>query len=422
MLLRLYQFVTQFFSPFIDLYLYKRKRDGKEDPKRFRERLGYPSIPRPQGKILWIHAASVGESLSVLPLIKAISEHYSDMNILVTTGTVTSASMLESRLPDKAFHQYVPIDRPFCVRRFLKYWRPAIALWVESELWPNLVVESSKYCQVILINGRLSQDSFNHWKKYRTLGEQIVSKFSLILAQTKEYAKRYETIGGKRVKYVGNLKYDSPALPSDSKKMGDIVSLIGERHVWVAASTHDGEEDILADTHLVLKETYPDILTIIVPRHPKRAESIKKAMATKDLSVALRSAGEELSSDIDIYLADTMGELGLFYRLTSIVFIGGSLVPHGGQNPLEAARLDCAIVFGPHMDNFDELRKEMLASGAAIEVPSAEGLAETIGSLFSDNEKTNNLANAAQSFVSEKAGVLDKTIEELAPFIEKVRS
>jgi 3-deoxy-D-manno-octulosonic-acid transferase len=338
---------------------------------------------------------------------------------LVTTGTVTSANIIESRLPDKAFHQYVPIDRLRAVKRFLKHWRPNFAIWVESELWPNLVTETAKHCQMVLVNGRLSGDSYKKWKFYRSLSEQILKSFSTVLVQSDADLKRFKDIGSNNVKNIGNLKFSAPPLPSDPKKMGDLVTHIGERPVWLAASTHANEEEMLASVHNELKEDHPNLLTIIVPRHPERAEDIIHTLERKDLSVARRSTQDAIDENTDIYLADTMGELGIFYRLVPIVFIGGTLVPHGGQNPLEPARLECTIMWGPHMENFEEIKETFNKFDAAIEVKNTDGLKKALAQLIINPEKQEDFAENASKVVEEYANILDLIIEEIKPYLEQ---
>jgi 3-deoxy-D-manno-octulosonic-acid transferase len=418
MMLKIYQLLTYLSGPLIDLYLLKRKAAGKEDQKRFPERLGHAAFPRPEGTLVWVHAASVGEALSVLPIIKKLSVGHENVNFLLTTGTTTSAKLVESRLPDKAFHQYVPIDRISAVRRFLKHWRPNLALWVESELWPNLVTQTGKHCPMILLNGRISDDSYKNWLRYKSLSQQVMSCFTLTLPQSKHDAERFEKLGARNVKYIGNIKFDAPALPSDSQKMGALIGQIGQRPVWLAASTHDNEEEMIAAIHKELKEAHPELLTIIAPRHPKRSNEIVKLISENGLNVALRSKEQPITEDTDIYIADTLGELGVFYRLVPIVFIGGSLVDRGGQNPLEAARLDCTIIYGPYMDNFIEIKREMEAVHAAVCVKDKASLQATIEELITDHAKQEELAKAAHKLVDDKAGVLDAFVNEIVPYIE----
>lgn len=420
MILKIYQILTSVAGPLIDLYMLKRKKDGKEDPARFGERMGYSSIPRPKGSVVWIHAASVGEALSILPLIKKLSSSYIDVSYLLTTGTTSSAKLVESRLPDNVFHQYVPIDKISVVHRFLRQWRPNLALWVESELWPNLLVQTSKICPILLLNGRMSDVSYGKWSKYKSIISELLGCFSLCLAQSQEDAKRFENLGAHKVKYVGNIKFDAPPLPSDSQKMGELVNMIGERPVWLATSTHAGEEVAVAEIHKNLKEEKPELLTIIAPRHPARAAEIIKQIKGLGLNVAQRSKDELVVEDTDIYLADTLGELGVLYRLSPLVFIGGSLVERGGQNPLEAARLGCVIIYGPHMYNFVEITGEIAAKQAAVKINSQQELEDTIESLILDYGKQEDLAKSAQILVDEKSGIVDAFSEEIALYMKEI--
>lgn len=415
---KLYQFLTSIAGPFIDLYLMKRRRKGKEDAERFPERLGKPSFPRPSGPLVWVHAASVGEAMSVQPLIKSIIDNHSSVHVLVTTVTVTSAHILEKRLPKRTFHQYVPVDRTTVVRRFLKHWKPDFALWVESELWPNLIIETHKTgCPMVQVNATISSDSLKKWQRAKKLAAKMLGCFSLTLPQTQDDAKRLEELGAKNVQFLGNLKFDAPALPADPKATGELVNMISERQVWVAASTHDGEEEIIAGVHEKLKETHPSMITIIAPRHPERGQAIANMLKQKKLKYAVRSKEEKIEEDTDIYIADTVGELGLFYRLTGLVFIGGSLVPHGGHNPLEAARLECAIITGPYIDTFSRVYKELFEVSAAIKVADGAELFEQVDNLLVDLEAQEKYSEASLKLVESKSGVLDQYAEALTPYL-----
>ncbi len=416
-MLKLYQILTTLAAPLIGFYLYKRKLNGKEDPVRFQERLGNASIQRPQGQLIWIHAASVGESISVLPLIEKLGTKYTNANFLITTGTVTSAKLIATRMPPRTIHQFVPVDRLLYVRRFLKHWQPDLALWVESELWPSLVTEVAKICPLILINGRMSEGSFGKWQKYGGFIKQLLSSFSLCLAQSQPDADRLIALGAGNVKYAGNIKYDAPPLQADNKKLAEISAMIGSRPVWVAASTHKGEELIIANVHKQLKVTYPNLLTIIIPRHPTRGEEVFNEVVNIGLEAALRSHEDKIADKTEIYIADTMGELGIFYRLAKIVFIGGSLVEHGGQNPLEPARLGCVIIVGAHTFNFTEIKREFTEKNAIITVNNQEELQTEIATLFENNERTESLIKNALELVQEKNNILDNIIGEIAIFV-----
>lgn len=422
MIMKFYKIVTLLAAPLIKLYLLKRKMAGKEDPKRFYERLGRPSFPRPEGRVIWVHAASVGESLSVLPLVERLTEQFPEANVLFTTGTTTSAKLIETRLPGNAFHQYIPVDSILAVKRFLKHWKPELALWVESEFWPNLLNETAKVCPLVLVNARISDKSFARWKKYPNICAALLNNFSLCLPQSNQDAERLVALGAQHVKYIGNLKYDASTLPADSKKMSALLAMIEDRHLWIASSTHPGEEEMVAETHLAIKKSYPDLLTIIIPRHPQRGKDIATQLVAKKCNVALRSAEEPIQPDTDIYLADTIGELGIFYRLANIVFIGGSLVKHGGQNPLEAARLHCAVIAGQHMENFRDVMQELEEKQACIRVNNVATLIAAVEGLIQDIDRQDAMAGAALAVVQAKGEILDNYITELRSFIEPLAS
>ena len=420
MYLKFYRWITYLASPFVDLYLAIRKKTGKEDKKRFHERLGGASVPRPSGMLLWVHAASVGEAVSVMPLIKSLVEKYSKINVLITTGTVTSAKMLEKNLPPRTVHQYIPIDRLVAVRSFLSHWQPNVALWVESELWPNLIIETKRSgCTMIQVNARISENSYAKWKRARSLAEKMLGCFSLSLAQSREVAVRLEDMGARNVKYKGNLKFDAPPLPADPQKTGELLKMIGARQLWVAASTHDGEERIVTQAHMKLKNNNKDVLTIIVPRHPGRGQEILQQIKeiSGGINVAIRSLDQRIETGTDIYIADTIGELGIFFRLAGVVFVGGSLVDHGGQNPLEAARLDCAIISGPNTQNFIEVYNEMKHDGAFIEVADGYGLATAADRLLNEPELQEAMSSRAFELVENKRGIVDLYLKEIEPYI-----
>ena len=415
--LTLYQIVTSLGRPLIRLYLAWRMARGKEDSGRFKERLGHASLHRPEGKLLWMHAASVGESLSLLPLITWVTENRSGWSVLVTTGTVTSARLMAERLPDGACHQFIPVDcRPY-VHRFLSHWRPDMVLWAESDLWPNLIEEMRTLgIPAVLINGRMSERSFRQWKRFRATIERLLKAFTLILAQSEVDAGRYRELGATKVEIAGNLKSAAVPLPFNETELVRQKEAFGERPVWLAASTHPGEEAIVGQVHSRLAVSHPGLLSIIVPRHPERGDEVARILQEQNLEVALRSAGQAVTHTTQIYIADTMGELGLFYRLAGIVFVGKSLKGTGGQNPLEPAGLDCALLFGHEMSNFKEIASQMLDSGAAEQVADGDDLADAVGRLLGDEETRARLANAARDVVSAEAGVLDRVTDILTPY------
>jgi len=420
---RLYRLLTWGATPFVRPLLERRRRRGKEDAARLGERLGNPGLPRPAGPLVWIHGASVGEAQSVLGLIRRLAGGTPAVSVLMTTGTVTSASLMALRLPAGAVHQYVPVDQPRGVKRFLDHWQPDLALWVESELWPNLVLDTAKRgVPMALINGRMSRASFEGWRKRPGLIRPMLDSFRFVLAQSNVDAAHFTALGAADVRTVGNLKFDAPALTADPAALAQLAASMGERPRWLAASTHSGEELAAGRVHAALKNRLPGLLTIIVPRHPERGEEVADGLAALGLTVARRRSGEAIAGDTDIYVADTLGELGLFYRLSSVSFIGGSLVPHGGQNPLEPARLGNAIVTGPHMGNFSETMSLLKAGSAVVEVPDEAGLAAAIESLLSDHGRVAALAEAAKAVAQQGDGVLDRVLAALKPLVDEAAS
>ena len=419
MMLRLYRLATALGAPLIFLYLFRRKVRGKEDRRRFGERLGRSGRARPAGPLVWAHAASIGESLSMLPLIERLRGERPAVNVLVTTGTVTSAGLLAERLPDGAFHQYVPVDRLRFVRRFLDHWRPDLVLWAESEFWPNLVSEpAARGIPMVLVNGRVSPRSFAGWQRWQLLIAGLLSGFALCLGQTEADTERLRRLGAPSAKCLGNLKFAVAPLPADEHELAALTEIFGDRPRWLAASTHAGEEDITWQVHRRLKKNFPTLLTVIVPRHPGRGQEIAYTLRKTGLTVALRSAGEAPTPGTDIYVADTLGELGLFYRICGIVFMGKSLVPLGGQNPLEAARLDCALIHGPHMANFEEIAHHLRQVEASEEVADEAALALSVERLLANDRERARRAAAAKTAAEAEAGVIDAVMMELAPFIE----
>ncbi|HXZ14886.1 MAG TPA: 3-deoxy-D-manno-octulosonic acid transferase, partial [Roseiarcus sp.] len=351
--LRLYRALTALGTPLAAPLLALRLRRGKEDEGRLAERRGQAALPRPNGRLVWLHGASVGEALSLLPFVERIVR--GGASALVTTGTVTSAELLARRLPTGALHQFAPLDNPFFVRRFLLHWRPDAALIAESELWPNLIVETKRAgLPLAMINGRISERSFKRWRRAPRFIGALLMHIDLCLARSEVDAERLIALGAPRVLVAGDIKYDAAALPADLHELAELSGLASGRQIWIAASTHPGEEIIAARAHKRLAEVFPDALTLVAPRHPERGEAIGRDIEAEGLAVALRSRGERPGRETSIYVCDTIGELGLFYRLAGVVFLGKSFAGGGGQNPIEPARLASAILHGPMVENFAE--------------------------------------------------------------------
>jgi len=415
--LALYRAATTVAAPLIRLYLAKRMRAGKEDPERFAERLGQASLARPAGKLAWVHAASVGEAISMLSLIARLRRDRPEINLLVTTGTVTSAGIMAERLPPGVLHQYLPVDRIKWVRRFLDHWRPDLVLWVESEFWPNYLSEiGARNISAVLVNARISPTSFKGWRRRKAMIGPLLSTFTLCMGQTQLDCERLTELGAVNVRLPGNLKFAADPLPVDDSALADMQKALGERPRWLAASTHPGEEDVIADAHGILRKQRHELLTIIVPRHVGRAGEIAHGLRRQGFTVALRSEGD--APDCEFYIADTMGELGLFYRLAPVVFMGGTLIHHGGQNLLEAAILGCAIIHGPDIFNFRDIADEMRTADATAGAEDAAGIAAEVELLLSDIACRQMRADAALRVAGGKHHILDLVMEELAPCLD----
>ncbi len=419
MILTLYRLATSIGAPLISVYLKKRLRRGKEETSRFHERLGKPTTPRPDGALVWMHGASIGESLSMLPVISEIVSRANAPTVLVTTGTVTSARLMRERLPEGAIHQFVPVDRIPYVEGFLDHWKPDVALWWESELWPNLVTETHhRKIPMILVNARMSPPSFLRWQRWSSLARALLGCFRLVLAQSDSDVERFKTLGAADVQRMGNMKFAVPALPCDEATLAEIRSRTGLRPMWLAASTHAGEEEIVWQVHQKINKDHPDLLSIIVPRHPDRGAEIAAMLRQQGASVAVRSNSEPVTPETNIYLADTLGELGLFFRLSPIVFMGKSLVPAGGQNTIEPARLGAAIIIGPHYWNFDEITKSMAAAGGLKIVADADALADAVTMDLSQPAQAQARAHAAYEYVENESKVLELFMDRITPFLD----
>lgn len=421
-MLALYRLLGRLGWPAIRLYLAVRLRRGKEDPARFGERLGRASRPRPEGPLVWLHGASIGEALSLLALTEKILAACPDAHALLTTGTVTSARLMADRLPARAFHQYVPVDTPRCVERFLTHWHPDLVLWAESEFWPTLVSETQKLrAPMILVNGRISRDSFERWQRHPGLIKRLLGEFALVLGQTDTDCERFFRLGATHTRAVGNLKFAAAPLPVDKDALETLQQAVKDRPRWLAASTHPGEEMIAARVHQSLKAKHPGLLTLIAPRHPTRTDDIMKDFGETGLSVAIRSRNETISETTDIYLADTVGDMGLFYRLCDVAFLGKSLSGTGGQNPIEAAHLKTALLSGPHVTNFEDVIATLKRAGALEIVETETDLSQAVDTLLTHKDQRHHRMEAAHTATAQESGVLDHLMAELAPHLEVLK-
>ena len=415
-----YKLLTRLFGLVVKPFLFWRYRRGKENWARMGERRGYASKPRPEGHLAWLHGASVGECLSLMPLIERLQ--MAGFHVLLTTGTVTSAALAEKRLPAGAIHQFLPLDVPKFVKRFLNHWQPDIVFFAESELWPNFIGNiHRRNVPLVLVNARLSQRSFARWQKIPTLIAKLLSGIDLVLAQSSEDAARLMQLGAARVLVTGNLKFDAPAPPANSEQLATLTGMIGTRPIWVAASTHPGEDELVVQVHSQLAQRFTNLLTIIVPRHPERGPDILRIVEQRKLRGASRSSGAMPTRDVQIYIADTMGELGLFYRLAGLIFMGGSLVPRGGQNPIEPAKLFSAIIYGPHIHNFSEVYQMLQEARGAVQVQNTAQLVEVLTTLLSDVSKFRMMARASFDAVEQRAGATRNVMRAVEAYIVRLR-
>ncbi|MGO4704755.1 3-deoxy-D-manno-octulosonic acid transferase [Microvirga sp. 2MCAF38] len=419
-LLKTYGALTAALEPAVLGLLYWRQRKGLEERSRLGERQGHPGRVRPKGHLAWVHGASIGETLSLIPVIERLTKR--GLSVLVTSGTRTSASLIARRLPPGAFHQFVPLDVPRYNRRFLDHWKPDLALVAESEIWPNMVVElQRREVPLILVNGRVSDRSFQRWQKLPSIIRSLLERFALCLAQTPADAERLARLGAPRVVMAGNLKFDAPPPPADPRLVAHLSGLIAGRPVWFAASTHPGEESAIVAVHRALAQRHPHLLTIIAPRHPQRGADVAAIAERAGLRAARRSAGIHPDRATDVYVADTVGEMGLFYRLSPVVLMGGSLIEHGGQNPIEPAKLGAAILHGQHVHNFADVYAALDAARGALLIKDSSTLARALSQLLSNTALTRQMARAASEAVQTMGGAVDRTMQSIEPFIVQAK-
>ena len=416
-----YRAVMTALTPLSPILTALRMRNKKEHPQRWRERRGLTDAARPAGALIWIHCASVGELNAVLPLIGALCR--GGLRVLVTSGTVTSAELARTRLPDGALHQFVPFDFPLHVRRFFDHWRPDLAIFVESDLWPNMIgAASERNVPLLLVNARLSERSFRRWQRAPATVAFLFRAFDAILAQSPGDGERFAMLGAKQVTTTGNLKLDVPPLAADEAEWATLKSAMSFRPVIAAASTHPGEEALVIAAHKRLRERHPRLLTIVVPRHPQRGGEVERFIYSEGLRIAVRSRGELPTAETQVYLVDTLGDLGLVYRLAPIVYMGGSLIPHGGQNPIEAAKLGAVTLHGPHVANFADIYAAFDGAGGSAQVADQDELAHRIAALLGNPGARKQMAEAAHTEVAKLGGAFERTMEALAPYLTRLKT
>ena len=412
----IYRAISVLLFPFLELYLFYRVYKKKEDKTRLRERFGKPTQVRLQGDLTWLHAVSVGETNSALILVDELLKKFPETKILFTTTTLTSATTIAAKLPEfngRVIHQFLPIDSLLCVRDFINFWRPNTAIFVESEIWPNLICEARAIgAKVFLVNARMSEKSAKRWSVAHALGFKIFDNFDAIFAQSEEDQNRLSTLTKNKILFYGNLKSQARDLNFDSSELEKLKSQIGARKFWLAASTHKGEEELVIQVHYELQKYFPDLLTILIPRHPNRADEIKSLLT--GINFVQRSKNEIIESSTELYLADSLGELGTFYRLADFTFLGGSLLPIGGHNPFEPIKLGCAVISGSHTFNFKEIYENLRKENACVIVESAEELTKKVREFLDDTSRSKALSDKAAKLVTTSENIAEKIINKFS--------
>lgn len=413
-ILSLYRVAAAGLGVFAGPYLRARARAGKEDPARLGERFGRAREARPDGTLVWLHGASVGESGVAIELAEALGARDDSLSFLITTGTLTSAARVANRMPPRTRHAFAPLDRADCVRRFLTHWRPDLGVFVESELWPNLILQSQRAgVKLALVNARMSPGTISRWRRWRHAADVLSGAFTLALAADKRTGEALSQLRGGVVEAPGNLKLAADPPSVDAAARSALEHEIGARLVWVAASTHEGEDEIALAAHEILRRAWPDALLIIVPRHPERGAAIA-ALAHN----APRRALKQPIGAAPVYVADTLGELGLFYAVSPVALVAGSLLARlKGHNPAEAAKLGAAVATGPHVESFQDVFDALFAADAAVLVRNADDLAAAIARLWRDAPARASLVAAANFVFAQGASALDVTVDRLAALL-----
>ncbi len=392
------------------LWLESRARRGKEDPARLGERFARYTTPRPSGALVWLHAASIGESGVALTLIEALAERDPSLSFLLSTGTRTSAELAARRAPPRTRHVYAPLDRPDVVRRFFDHWRPNLGVFVESEVWPNLILAArARDIPLALVNARMSPKSLRQWRNLRATSRRLLRAFAFVSAADARTAEAMSDLRGQSVPALGNLKLAAPAPRIDVQARTALAAAIGERPVWLAASTHEGEDIVALRAHEILRGQFADALLIIVPRHPDRGEDIARLAGG-----ALRRTLANAPGDGPCYVADTLGELGLFYDLAPVCLVAGSLLPRlKGHNPVEPAIIGSAIITGPYVESFQDLFDALAAAGGAITARTSEEIANAVARLWRNDAERRRQLDAARAVAAKGAEAGQQTLAAL---------
>tara|TARA_B100001765_G_scaffold184908_1_gene129355 strand:+ start:33 stop:1301 length:1269 start_codon:yes stop_codon:yes gene_type:complete len=417
-LILIYKILSVIFLPIILIIIIFRIFQNKEINNRIKERFAFSSKKRPKGKLIWINASSIGEYFATLSLIKKIRKIKPKTKILLTTNTKTSALLAEKITDKNIFHQFTPQDNPLIIKKFLNYWKPSLVLWMESEFWPIILDETKKYgIEIILLNGRMSDKSFKSWNYFKFFFKEIISNFSLILTMSKFDQNNFKKLGAKNINFIGNLKFSNGELPYNKLLEKKARKIISNRSVWLAASTHQGEEVFAASIHLKLKErlNLKNLLTIIVPRNIKRADKIKKEIKSY-VPLTEQFQSKSIGPNTEIIIDNSIGQLEMWYKNVKTVFLGKSYPPKGGQNPIEPARNGCAIISGK-MSNFKEIEEEMLRNKCLIRANKPSEFYSTIEDCIKKNNYIKNIRINAKKYVKSKSFILDKTVKTIQKYL-----
>ena len=383
-----YRVITNLIILFTPIIFLIRLLKKKEDPKRFKEKFCFFSKRRGKGKLIWFHGASVGEILSVVPLIQKLEKDKSINKILITSNTLSSLKVINTLRLKKTIHQFFPIDNLFFVKKFLKYWSPSVAIFIDSEIWPNMLTSiKQESIPLILLNARINKRSFKKWARLGSSAKKLFNKFDLCLVSSNETKIHLKLLGAKNIKYIGNLKF-TESEPSETVLNRYSKKFFLSKEIWCASSTHKVEEKISARVHLRLKKKYKNILTIIIPRHINRIPEIINELEELGLKIHLHSSRNKIKNNTDIYLVDAYGKTKMFFSICNIVFLGGSLIGHGGQNPLEAARYNCQILHGPNVWNFSEIYNLLRRLNVSQKIKNIGQIVKKI-SIILNNKKNN---------------------------------
>lgn len=415
-----YRTLTRALRPAADLWLSRRAESGKEDAARLPERHGKPSQIRPDGALIWLHGASVGESKLLLQLAAALQPLHPEASFLITSGTRTSAAEVARNAPADMIHQFAPLDTPRYATRFFRAWRPDLGIFAESELWPNLILEAeAKGVPLALVNARLNADSLARWsKRAPKSARRLLGAFDWIGPADEATAAGLSDLLERDVPLVGNMKFDAPAPPVDDAALANLRAALGERPVWLASSTHAGEEALVLDAHAALTGRLANPLLILAPRHPERADALSEEIRARGFKLARRSRGEAPGREVNVYLADTLGELGLLYRAAPVSLIAGSLLPEfGGHNPVEAVQCGSALISGAHTASFGALYDQLESAGGLLCVQDSEALTEAVAALLENGPARRRQQAAAEDVLEASRGALKRTLEALAPLL-----